>query len=384
MPGRIVLYGATGYIGGLTAQAMVASGARPVLAGRDRSRLNALAARLSQTGDGIDLEIAVAGIERPEPLRQLLGAGDVLVSTAGPFLKVGRSALAAAVDAGAIYLDSSGEPSFIRQVFEEFGPRAERTGAVLLTAFGYDYVPGNLAGALALDAAGPAAARVQIGYFVRGNIRKGTSAGTRASVAGVLLEPGYAFHGGRVVSERTAARIMSFKFDGKTRQAFSIGSSEHFALPRLRPRAAGAGGIVAQAPLTEVGVYLGWFGAATRLVHYASALATPLGRLPGVSRALDQQARRIQRSRVEPGTGEAIHSDVVAVAGDANGRKLAVAQLTGGDPYSFTAPMLAWAASRAAAQGVRPAGALGPVEAFGLGSLESACVDAGFHREHPS
>jgi short subunit dehydrogenase-like uncharacterized protein len=384
MPGRIVLYGATGYIGGLTAQAMVASGARPVLAGRDRSRLNALAARLSQTGDGIDLEIAVAGIERPEPLRQLLGAGDVLVSTAGPFLKVGRSALAAAVDAGAIYLDSSGEPSFIRQVFEEFGPRAERTGAVLLTAFGYDYVPGNLAGALALDAAGPAAARVQIGYFVRGNIRKGTSAGTRASVAGVLLEPGYAFHGGRVVSERTAARVMSFKFDGKTRQAFSIGSSEHFALPRLRPRAAGAGGIVAQAPLTEVGVYLGWFGAATRLVHYASALATPLGRLPGVSRALDQQARRIQRSRVEPGTGEAIHSDVVAVAGDANGRKLAVAQLTGGDPYSFTAPMLAWAASRAAAQGVRPAGALGPVEAFGLGSLESACVDAGFHREHPS
>jgi short subunit dehydrogenase-like uncharacterized protein len=375
MPGRIVLYGATGYIGGLTARAMVASGARPVLAGRDRGRLNALAARLSQTGDGIELETAVAGVERPEPLRQLLGAGDVLVSTAGPFLKVGRSVVAAAVDAGATYLDSSGEPPFIRQVFEEFGPRAERTGAVLLTAFGYDYVPGNLAGALALEAAGPAAARVQVGYFVRGNIRKGTSAGTRASVSGVLLEPGYAFRGGRVVSERTAARVMSFEIDGKTRQAFSIGSSEHFALSRLRPRAVG---ILAQAPLAEVGVYLGWFGAATRLVHYASALATPLGRLPGVRRALEQQARRIQRSRAEPGTGDAIRSDVVAVAGDASGRKLAVAHLTGGDPYSFTGPMLAWAAGRAATQGVRPAGALGPVEAFGLGSLESACADAGF------
>ena len=34
MPGRIFLYGATGYTGALTAQAMVASGARPVLAGR--------------------------------------------------------------------------------------------------------------------------------------------------------------------------------------------------------------------------------------------------------------------------------------------------------------------------------------------------------------
>ncbi len=63
MPGRIVVYGATGYIGGLTARAMVASGARPVLAGRDRGRLNALAARLAQTGDGIELETAVAGIE---------------------------------------------------------------------------------------------------------------------------------------------------------------------------------------------------------------------------------------------------------------------------------------------------------------------------------
>jgi short subunit dehydrogenase-like uncharacterized protein len=381
MAGRIVLYGATGYIGGLTAAAMVASGARPVLAGRDRGRLDAVAARLSQAGGGIELETAVAGIETSEPLRALLDPGDVLVSTAGPFLTAGRPAVAAAVDAGAVYLDSSGEPPFIRQVFEEFGPRAERTGAVLLTAFGYDYVPGNLAGALALQAAGPAAARVQVGYFARGNLRKGTSAGTRASVAGVLLEPGYVFRAGRVVSERTAARVASFEIDGKRRQAFSIGSSEHFTLPRLRPRAAGAGGILAQAPLTEVGVYLGWFGAATRLVHYASALATPLGRLPAVRRSIEKQAHRIQRSRAGPSTGEAIRSDVFAVAGDADGRRLATVHLTGGDPYSFTAPMLAWAAGRAATQGVRPAGALGPVEAFGLASLESACADAGFQRE---
>src|SRR5712691_1347270 len=186
---------------------MVAGGARPVLAGRDQGRLDALAERLSRNSDGVKLETAVAGSEGPGPLRELIGAGDVLVSTAGPFLKVGRSAVEAAVDAGAVYLDSAGEPPFIRQVFEEFGPRAERTGAVLLTAFGYDYVPGNLAGALALEAAGPAVARVQVGYFVRGNIGKAGSAGTRASVAGVLLEPGYAFRGGRIVTERTAAHV---------------------------------------------------------------------------------------------------------------------------------------------------------------------------------
>jgi short subunit dehydrogenase-like uncharacterized protein len=381
MPGRIVLYGATGYTGALTAQAMVASGVRPVLAGRDHSRLSALAARLAQAGDGTELETAVAAAEEPGPLRDLIGAGDVLVSTAGPFMKVGRPVVAAAVDAGAVYLDSTGEPPFIRQVFEEFGPRAERTGAVLLTAFGYDYVPGNLAGALALEAAGPGAARVQIGYFVRGDMRRGSSAGTRASMTGMLLEPGYAFRGGRIVSEPTAAQIASFTVDGRKREAYSLGSSEHFALPRLRRLEAAADGALGPAPLTDVGVYLGWFGRATRLVHYGSALTAPASRLPGLRKALDAAARRIQRSRAAPRTTAAIRSDVVAVAGDASGRELAAVHLIGGDPYSFTAQILAWAAVRAAADGVRPAGALGPVEAFGAGSLESACADAGFHRD---
>src|SRR5258708_24835919 len=193
---RIVLYGATGYMGGLTAQAMVAGGARPVLAGRDKGRLVAVGAGISQAVGGATLETAVAGAAGPGPLRDLLGPGDVLVSTAGPFLKVGRPVVAAAVDAGAIYLDSSGEPPFIRAVFDEFAPRAERTGAVLLTAFGYDYVPGNLAGALALQAAGPAAARVQVCYFVRGNLRRGTRAGTPAPGAGGVLAAGDAFPGG--------------------------------------------------------------------------------------------------------------------------------------------------------------------------------------------
>ena len=371
MPGRIVLYGATGYIGGLTARAMVENGVRPVLAGRDQGRLSALAERLSPAAGEVKLETAVAGTAGPGQLRGLIGAGDVLVSTAGPFMKVGRAALEAAVDAGAVYLDSSGEPPFIRQVFEEYGPRAERTGAVLVTAFGYDYVPGNLAGALALEAAGPAAARVRVGYFALGNLAKATSAGTRASVAGVLTEPGYAFRGGRVATERTAAHVALFEINGRRRQAFSIGSSEHFALPRLRR----------QEPLSDVGVYLGWFGAATGLVHYASALAAPLERLNGVHDALDQLARRIQRSRATPVAGQTLRSDVVAEAADARGKCLAVVRLTGGDPYSFTAPMLTWAAGTAAAQGVRPAGALGPVKVSGLASLERACAEAGFHRK---
>jgi short subunit dehydrogenase-like uncharacterized protein len=85
---------------------------RPIFAGRDQSRLSALAAQISQAGDGTELETAVAVAEEPASLRDLIGAGDVLVSAAGPFMKIGRPVVAAAVDAGAVYLDSTGEPPF--------------------------------------------------------------------------------------------------------------------------------------------------------------------------------------------------------------------------------------------------------------------------------
>jgi short subunit dehydrogenase-like uncharacterized protein len=382
MASRIVLYGATGYTGALTAQALVAGGVRLVLAGRDQGRLSALAARLAQAGGGTEPETAVVDAERPGPLRDLLGPGDVLVSTAGPFLQVGRPIVAAAVDAGVVYLDSAGEPPFIRQVFEDFGPLAERTGAVLLTAFGYDFVPGNLAGALALDAAGTRAARVRVGYFVSGDLRRSASAGTRASMLGVLLEPGYAFRGGRIVSERTSAHVASFTIDGKAREAVSLGAAEHFALPRLRPTAGAGGG----QGITDVDVYLGWFGRASRAVSFASVLNAPMGHLPGARGALAAVARRVQRGRVTPGNPSSVRSDVVAVAADAGGEELAAIRLTGADPYSFTGQILGWAAGKAAADGVRSAdgtplaGALGPVEAFGIAPLEAACAEAGFRR----
>ena len=140
----------------------------------------------------------MADVARPDSVRDLLSAGDVLVSTVGPFVRWGAAAAEAAISAGAHYVDSTGEPAFIRRVFDEYGPRAAAAGVGLLTAFGFDWVPGNLAGALALRDA-DAATRLDVGYFPRGG---GLSGGTRASVAGVLVEDSFAFRGGRLRSER--------------------------------------------------------------------------------------------------------------------------------------------------------------------------------------
>src|ERR687885_1115366 len=205
MSARIVVFGATGYTGRLVAERLVAQGARPVLAGRSQERLRALAERLG------GLEWARADALRANSVFALVEDGDVLVSTVGPFVKWGEAAVRAAIAAGATYLDSTGEPAFIRRVFEEFGPPAGRAGAALLTAMGYDFVPGALAGALALDEAGDAAVRVDVGYYAFGAGPAAFSGGTKRSAVGVALDGSHAYRDGRVSGARTAARVRAFE-----------------------------------------------------------------------------------------------------------------------------------------------------------------------------
>ena len=183
MAGEIVLFGATGYTGGLTARALLERGARPVLAARNAQRLGALAEELG------GLDTRVADVAQPAGLGGIVGRGDVLVSTVGPFARWGEPAVEAVLAGGAHYIDSTGEGAFIRRIFEEWGPRAAMAGSALITAFGYDFVPGNLAGGLALREAGPDACRVEVCYMAPGGgSPTAVSGGTRASAAGAMLD----------------------------------------------------------------------------------------------------------------------------------------------------------------------------------------------------
>lgn len=355
-----MLFGATGYMGELTARVLTGRGVRPVLAARNAHRLEALAAQLG----GLDTAVADAG--RPDTVRALVERGDVLVSTVGPFERYGEPAVRAAIAAGAHYLDSTGESQFIRQIFERHGPEARAAGCALLTAFGYDYVPGNLAGALALRDAAEAATRVDIAYFTPGRFT--VSGGTRASAAGVILEPGFAWRGGRIVSERQGARVRSFRERSSARPALSISSSEHFALPRLHPG------------LRDVGVYLGTFGAASRPLEVLSALNSALMRIPGARSATKTAMTRFVKGSTggpDADTRAKSGSFVVAAAYDGTGSKLSQARLSGVNVYDFTAGMLSWGAQRAAAGALQDTGALGPVEGFGLESLQTGAAEAG-------
>ncbi len=364
MTARIVLFGATGYTGRRTAEAMVRRGLRPVLAGRSAVRLASLAERLGQ------LDVRTADVGDTASVRALVDRGDVLVSTVGPFARLGEPALRAAVDAAAVYLDSTGEPPFIRRVFEEFGPLAEQTGASLVTAFGHDYVPGNLAGALALRLAGGTAHRIEVGYLITGIGRAQVfSRGTFASLAGVVTEQAFTWRDG-IRAEPTGSRMRTYNLDGRDRPALTIGSSEHYALPRLAGRRG----------LSEVDVYLGWFGSATRALQRSSKVTPALLQLPGArllvgkigefaARWVAAEPDSVALARVVP--------HFIGTAYDASGTALAEVHLVSGEPYQLTADLLAWGAQRAADHGVSGPGALGPGEAFGLDVLEAGAVEIG-------
>ena len=369
VPARIVLFGATGYTGRLTAERLLALGERPLLAGRSEEKLASLAAELGA------LEWQRADVFRRNSVFDLVDDGDVLVSTVGPFVKWGEPAVAAAIAARGTYIDSTGEPDFIRRVFEQWGVSAARGGARLMTAMGYDFVPGALAGALALEQAGEAAVRVDVGYYALGGGPDALSEGTKASMVGATLNDGFAFRDGRVQVARPAERVRTFRVKGRTRDAISIGGAEHFTLPAAYPR------------LREVNVYLGWFPGLARPIQAASLVGSAMTRVPGVRGALQMAGERLVglTGSPEAGTTPGVTSWIAAEAYDASGLPLAEVHLSGEDAYAFTASFLAWAAKRALREGVEGAGPLGPVEAFGLPALVEGCKFAGLARvEQPA
>jgi short subunit dehydrogenase-like uncharacterized protein len=367
MAARIVLFGATGYTGRLTAEAMVERGLQPVLAARSQAKLDELAARLGRDG----LETATADVSDPPSVAALVDSGDVLVTTVGPFARWGQPAAAAATTAGAHYIDSTGEPSFIREVFERYGPAAEQAGIGMLTAMGYDWVPGNLAGALALDRAGDLATRVDVGYFItRGGLSP--SGGTLATLVTGITAPAFGFRDGGVQTERGAKRVRSFKLGSKELAAVSVGSSEHFTLPRLAPR------------LREVNAYLGWFGPASRAMQAMSASTSLAMKVPGAEKLWNAASERFVHGSTggpDESARSTSSSQIVGIAYDAAGRALSEVHLTGIDAYTFSGRMLAWAAERAATGGLNGTGALGPVDGFGLEDLAAGVAEAGIVEE---
>ena len=139
---EVLLFGATGYTGRLTARALHERGASFVLCGRDRPRLEALAPELGGA------EVRVADVGDVGSLVRALDGVKVMITCVGPFVELGSTAVEAALRAGVHYIDSTGEGEFITRLFERDAD-ARAAGIAMAPALAFDEVPADVAATLA-------------------------------------------------------------------------------------------------------------------------------------------------------------------------------------------------------------------------------------------
>ena len=140
----IVLYGATGFVGKLTAQYLARAGgsARIALAGRSTNRLVAVRDTLGEAAQAWPLIAADAA--QPSTLNALAAQAQVVVTTVGPYARYGMPLVAACAAAGTDYADLTGETIFVRESIDLHHKQAADTGARIVHSCGFDSIPSDL------------------------------------------------------------------------------------------------------------------------------------------------------------------------------------------------------------------------------------------------
>ena len=186
----VVLFGATGFVGRLTAEHLARSappGARIGLGGRSRERLEQVRAGLGPAA--ADWPLLVADTSDEVSLRALAEATAVVATTVGPYARYGLPLVRACAAAGTSYADLTGEVLFVRDSIDAGSEVATASGARIVHACGFDSVPSDLAVLLAAeraraDGAGELADTTMTLVSARG----GVSGGTVDSVRGLVDE----------------------------------------------------------------------------------------------------------------------------------------------------------------------------------------------------
>ncbi|MCW4352686.1 saccharopine dehydrogenase NADP-binding domain-containing protein [Hoyosella sp. YIM 151337] len=141
----VVLYGASGFVGKLTAQHIAQSApdyARIAVAGRSARKLQAVLDEIG--GVAHTWPIIEADAEDPGSLAEMAARTRVVVTTVGPYAKYGLPLVEACVNAGTDYADLTGEQLFVRDTIERFHERAQETGSRIVHSCGFDSVPSDL------------------------------------------------------------------------------------------------------------------------------------------------------------------------------------------------------------------------------------------------
>ncbi|TGD90622.1 enoyl-ACP reductase [Mycolicibacterium sp. CH28] len=183
----IVVYGATGFVGRLTAQYLAQAGGdvRVALAGRSPEKLLAVRETLGEAAQS--WPILTADAASPSALADLAARTRVVITTVGPYSRYGLPLVAACAAAGTDYADLTGEAMFVRQSIDDYHKQAIDTGARIVHACGFDSIPSDMSVfALYRRAQQDGAGELGDTNFVLRGFSGGVSGGTVASMIEVF------------------------------------------------------------------------------------------------------------------------------------------------------------------------------------------------------
>ncbi len=304
------------------------------MAGRNPDKLAALRDRV-----GVDVPILVADSTDAASLRRIAERARVVASTVGPYVLHGETLVAACAEAGADYVDLTGESEFVDRMYLRYHATAERSGSRLVHACGFDSVPHDL-GALFTVRQLPADRPITMrGYVTAGGTASG---GTVASAVTAMsrLRQASSVHKQRREMERGSTQRRVRLLSGRPGYDRAI-QRWVLPLPTIDPQIV----LRSASAMPEYGpdFSYGHF-AAFRSPFTAAAIAAGVGGA-FVLAQVPPTRRLLQRSR-PAGTGpdEARRASSwfrVRFLADAGDQRI-ITEVSGGDPgYGETAKMLA-------------------------------------------
>jgi len=161
-----LLYGANGYTGELIAREAIQRGLRPILAGRNRESVMALAASLG-------LESRIFGLDDPKAIEAGLSGCAVALHCAGPFSRTSKPMIEACLHTHTHYLDITGEIA-VFEMAATYDAVAKLADIMLLPGVGFDVVPTDCLAAH-LKSQLPAATYLTLAFRGLGRTSRGTT-----------------------------------------------------------------------------------------------------------------------------------------------------------------------------------------------------------------
>ena len=332
----ITLLGATGFTGGLAAKYLAANApadAKLALAGRNRAKLEAVAASLGR-------EVAIIVVDNTDDasVKAMAEATRVVMTTVGPYILHGEPVVRACAEAGTDYVDLTGEPEFVDLMYVKYNATAEKSGARLIHACGFDSIPHDLGAQFTVEQL-PEGLPMTVRAYVSAN---GTfSGGTAASALEAMsrMSESKKAHAARVASEPLPAGRTAKVVAGKPGKSRDTGRWS-LPMPTIDPE------IVLNSARR-----IDRFGPDFSYSHNldsknfigTASMAVGIGFIAGMAQVAP--VRRWMSNRVPPGTGPSEEKRAaswfkVRFFGEAGSVKV-ITEVAGGDPgYGETAKMI--------------------------------------------